>query len=179
MKYTKREVNILDHATEVLKALRSGGLLVNTKHDGFVNTMTVSWGQIGYEWEKPMMTVFIRKHRCTHDQLEAHGEFTVSVPMGNFDRKILGIAGTKSGHDVDKIKERGLTPVDSNHVDVPGFAELPLTIECKVKYVQDQIRRLLPTNSRPTCTRRTRMGHFTGRTAITTPFTWVKSWART
>lgn len=49
MKYTKREVNILDHATEVLKALRSGGLLVNTKHDGFVNTMTVSWGQIGYE----------------------------------------------------------------------------------------------------------------------------------
>lgn len=138
MKYTKREVNILDHATEVLKALRSGGLLVNTKHDGFVNTMTVSWGQIGYEWEKPMMTVFIRKHRCTHDQLEAHGEFTVSVPMGNFDRKILGIAGTKSGHDVDKIKELGLTPVDSNHVDVPGFAELPLTIECKVKYVQDQ-----------------------------------------
>lgn len=36
---------------------------------------------------------------------------------------------------------------------------------------------LLPMNSRLICTRRTWMGHFTGQTAITTPFTWVKSWA--
>lgn len=75
-------------------------------------------------------------HPTTSSKLMAN--LRLACRWSNFDRKILGIADAKSGHDVDKIKELGLTPVDSNHVDVPGFTELPLTIECKVKYVQDQ-----------------------------------------
>jgi len=39
---------------------------------------------------------------------------------------------------VDKVGELGLTLVDSRKVDVPGIAQLPLTLECKVVYRQPQ-----------------------------------------
>ena len=66
--------------------------------------------------------------------LDNHGEFTVNIAVGPVDRSILGICGTKSGRDMDKIKEPGLTLVDSDNVAVPGIKELPLTLECKVIY---------------------------------------------
>lgn len=36
--------------------------------------------------------------------------------------------------NVDKFKEMGLTPIESDVVKVPGIRELPLTLECKVVY---------------------------------------------
>jgi flavin reductase (DIM6/NTAB) family NADH-FMN oxidoreductase RutF len=50
----------------------------------------------------------------------------------------MKICGTKSGRDLDKIRELGLHLVDSDVVDVPGIVELPLTLECKVIYKQKQ-----------------------------------------
>ena len=70
--------------------------------------------------------------------LEKNPEFTVSIPIGKFNRKILGIAGTKSGHNIDKIKELGVTLEDPETTTVPGIKELPLTLECRVVYKQKQ-----------------------------------------
>ena len=39
---------------------------------------------------------------------------------------------------MDKIKELGLTLEESNCISVPGIKELPLTLECKVIYRQNQ-----------------------------------------
>ena len=66
------------------------------------------------------------------------GEFTVNVPLGAIDKNILGICGTKSGRDMDKIKELGLTLEEGETVSAPAIKELPLTLECKVIYKQDQ-----------------------------------------
>ena len=44
----------------------------------------------------------------------------------------------KSGRDVDKAKEIGLTYEDPETISVPGVKELPLTLECKVVYKQKQ-----------------------------------------
>ncbi len=65
-------------------------------------------------------------------------EFTINIPYGNFDKKILGVCGTKSGYSTDKIKELNLTLETPNTISVPGIKELPLTLECRVVYKQKQ-----------------------------------------
>ncbi|MBQ7801820.1 MAG: flavin reductase family protein [Oscillospiraceae bacterium] len=127
----KKEVNALDYAGEICKALPKG-ILLTTKRGGEVNTMTIGWGHIGIEWGKPIFVAYIRDSRYTREMLDAANEFTVNIPYGNVDKQILGYCGTKSGRDVNKIQELGLTLVDSDHVAAPGIKELPLTLECKV-----------------------------------------------
>ena len=58
--------------------------------------------------------------------------------LGEFDKKILGICGTKSGHVTDKIKELNLSLESPNSISVPGIKELPLKLECRIIYKQKQ-----------------------------------------
>ena len=41
----------------------------------------------------------------------------------------------RSGRDVDKFKEMHLTPLASREVSVPGIAESPVNIECRVRQI--------------------------------------------
>ena len=133
----KRTVNAFDYAGDICKAMPKG-ILMTTKKEDFVNSMVIGWGHIGIEWGKPIFVAYVRESRYTKEMVENHGEFTVNIPMGAIDSNIIRICGTKSGRDLDKIKELGLTLVDSDHVTVPGIQELPLTLECKVIYKQKQ-----------------------------------------
>ncbi len=132
-----KKTNPFDHSREITEAL-PGGLLLTTAADGKVNTMTIGWGALGTDWNKPMFIALVRESRYTRELLDRNPEFTVNIPYGEFNRKILGFCGSKSGRDVDKIKELGLTPVKSDIVSVPGILELPLTLECKVVARQKQ-----------------------------------------
>lgn len=133
----KKEIEVFNYANEIMKAVKTG-VLLTTKVDDKVNSMTISWGTLGIEWSKPIFTVFVRENRFTTHQLEKNPEFTINVPYGAFDKKILGICGTKSGREVDKIKELNLTLEEPNSVSVPAIKELPLTLECRVIYKQKQ-----------------------------------------
>ena len=139
----KKQVNAFDYAGEICKALPKG-ILITTKNGDFVNAMTIGWGHIGIEWSRPIFVAYIRETRHTKTMLENHGEFTINVPLGSSDRNILGLCGTKSGRDMDKVKELGLHLVESDVVSVPGIAELPLTLECKVIYKQQQDLSAIP-----------------------------------
>ena len=139
----KKQVNAFDYAGDICKALPKG-ILITTKNGDFVNTMTIGWGHLGIEWGKPIFVAYVRESRHTKTMLENHGEFTINVPLGNVDKNILGFCGTKSGRDLDKIQELGLNLVDSDVVSVPGIAELPLTLECKVIYKQKQDLSAIP-----------------------------------
>ncbi len=133
----KKTIKPFDYANQILTQLKKG-VLVTTKHGDSINTMTISWGALGIEWAKPIFTIYIRENRHTKTLLDAQGEFTVNIPMGEFNKKILSIAGTKSGKSVNKIEELNLTLVDPVSISVPGIKELPLTLECKVIYKQEQ-----------------------------------------
>lgn len=139
----KKQVNVFDYANEICKALPKG-ILITTKNGNFVNSMTIGWGHLGIDWSKPIFVAYIRESRHTKTMLENHGEFTINVPMGEVDKNILGFCGTKSGRNLDKIQELGLHLVDSDVVSVPGIAELPLTLECKVIYKQKQDLSAIP-----------------------------------
>ena len=139
----KKQVQAFDYAGHICKALPKG-ILMTTKHDGFVDSMVIGWGHIGIEWGRPIFVAYVRESRFTKQMVENHGEFTINVPMGDVDSSIIKICGTKSGRDMDKIKELGLHLVDSDVVDVPGIRELPLTIECRVIYKQKQDLSAIP-----------------------------------
>ena len=132
-----KKVNPFDHSREITEALPAG-VLLTTAADGRVNTMTIGWGALGTDWNKPVFIILVRESRYTRELLDKNPEFTVNVPYGEFDRKILGVCGSKSGRNTDKIQELGLTTVKSEIVSVPGIKELPLTLECKVAARQKQ-----------------------------------------
>ena len=133
----KKDINVWDYAGHIMKDIGSGALLT-TCADGEVNTMTIGWGLIGVVWGRPVFQVLVRESRHTKKLLEKHGEFTVNVAMDEDVKHILAVCGTKSGRDMDKVKELGLTLEEGKTVSVPAIRQLPLTLECKVIYKQDQ-----------------------------------------
>ncbi len=98
------------------------------------NTMTISWGGMGTMWFKPVVTVYVRKSRYTHEFLEAGDTFTLSFFPEEY-KKDLGVLGSKSGRDGDKLALTSLTakPV----ADTVGFREAARTLVCRKLYAQD------------------------------------------
>ena len=139
----KKVIDAFDYAGDICKAMKKG-ILLTTKAEGQVNTMTIGWGTMGIEWGRPMFVAYVRESRYTHEMLERSGEFTVNIPIGAVDSKILGVCGTKSGRDMDKIRELNLTLEDPMNISVPGIKELPLTLECKILYRMEQTLDTIP-----------------------------------
>ena len=139
----KRQINPFDYAGEFAKYMGKG-ILLTTKGSTGVNTMTIGWGTIGIEWGRPVFVAYVRVGRHTRQMLDECGEFTVNIPYGVVDSKILGFCGTKSGRDTDKIAELGLDLVESSVVSVPGIRQLPLTLECKILTQKIQNIPMLP-----------------------------------
>ena len=139
----KKMIDPFDYAGEFAKHMGKG-ILLTTKGKSGVNTMTIGWGTIGIEWGRPMFVAYVRESRYTRQLLDENPEFTVNCPIGEFDGKILGFCGTKSGREFDKIKEMDLHLEEPEKISVPGIKEFPLTLECKVVYRNPQ-----PTDSIP------------------------------
>lgn len=99
----KLPIDINDYAGDILRALHKG-ILLSTKAEKF-NTMVIGWGTLGTNWEHPVFAAYIREGRFTREQLDANPEFTISVPQGDYDRRIISICGGKSGRDTDKVAE--------------------------------------------------------------------------
>ena len=139
----KKILNPFDCAGQICEAMKQG-ILLTTKANNKVNTMTIGWGHIGIEWGRPIFVAYVRETRHTKQMLEENGEFTVNIPVGEPMKAALGFCGSKSGRDVDKIQELGLTLEDPISISVPGIQEFPLTLECKVIYKQKQDLSALP-----------------------------------
>lgn len=133
----KKEIQVFDFASEIMKSVRTG-VLLTAKAGDCVNPMTISWGTLGIEWSVPIFTTFVRENRFTKSLLDQNPEFTISIPYGDFDKKTLVFCGVKSGRETDKIAELGLTLEPPSTISVPGIRELPLTLECRVIYKQTQ-----------------------------------------
>ena len=98
------------------------------------NTMTASWGGLGVLWGKPVATVYIRPQRYTLEFVEREDTFTLCFFGGEY-RKALALCGSKSGRDVDKVKECGFTVATAE--GAPYFEEADLVLVCKKSYWQD------------------------------------------
>ncbi|MBR3330365.1 MAG: flavin reductase family protein [Mogibacterium sp.] len=140
---SKRKINITDYANTITESLKKGAFLT-TKAGDKVNSMVIGWGHVGRVWEKPVFIAYVRDCRFTYGMLEKNPAFTVNIPINGFDKKAFMICGVKSGRDMDKISEAGLTLEEPEAITVPGIKEFPLTLECKVLYREEQDSARLP-----------------------------------
>ncbi len=136
MKRTQFKVD--DFVTHPITLWKDQGLLL-TAGDfkaGKFNTMTVGWGSIGVMWGKSFIHVVVRPVRHTFKFIEEYDTFTVCGFPKEYKKELI-LLGSKSGRDGDKIKESGLTPIQSKAVAAPGFEEAELIMECRKIYSDD------------------------------------------
>jgi len=97
------------------------------------NTMTASWGGVGVLWGVPMATAYIRPQRYTKQFVDENEYFTLSF-FDQYYRPQLSLCGTKSGRDVDKVKECGFT-VAAAQGNAPYFEQAELVLVCRKRMV--------------------------------------------
>ena len=99
------------------------------------NTMTASWGGLGVLWGAPAATCYIRPQRYTKQYVDREEYFTLTF-FGEEWRKQLTLCGTKSGRDVNKVKECGFT-VKMAECGAPYFEEAELVLVCRKRFSQE------------------------------------------
>lgn len=104
-------------------------LTAGTKENGF-NTMTCSWGHLGYIWNEPTAVCYVRPQRYTKEFMDREQLHTICFFPGY--KKELGYLGTRSGRDEDKVAATGLTPVFADGYTY--FAEAKLVLVCEKIY---------------------------------------------
>lgn len=107
-----QEIDIREIKENAIRLIRDEWALITAGDQKKWNTMTVSWGGIGELWGKDVAMIFIRPQRYTYEFIEREDYFTMSFFEKEY-KKALSLCGSKSGRDIDKAKEAGLTPLFS------------------------------------------------------------------
>lgn len=101
--------------------------------EGQNNIITIAWaGTICSN--PPMVSISVRPERYSYNILKETGEFVINLTTKDLTYA-TDYCGVKSGRDVDKFKEMGLTALPGKEVKAPLIAESPVNIECKVTQV--------------------------------------------
>lgn len=99
------------------------------------NVMTAAW--TGIIASDPAMTyVSIRPSRYSHELIKESGEFVINLtnlPLV----KAADWCGVKSGRNIDKFKEMGLTAEACSEIKAPQIKEAPVSLECKVVNIKN------------------------------------------
>ncbi len=130
----KKEINIRELNDNFVKMISNDWALLTAGTKDNFNTMTVSWGGIGELWNKDVCFVFVRPQRYTYEFMENNDYFSLSFFGGEY-KKQLGICGSKSGRDTDKIAETGFTPI--GYENAVGFEQAKVNIVLKKLAYQD------------------------------------------
>ncbi len=130
-----RELHVNKIQDNVFDLIGGQWMLITAGTKDNFNTMTASWGGLGFLWNMPVAFIFIRPQRFTFQFVESNPFFTLTF----FDAKyknILNYCGSHSGKDVDKIKECGMTPLITEEGNV-YFEEAKMVLECSKLYHGD------------------------------------------
>ena len=128
-----------------MQELSSKGAFLTVKGNDGVNTMTISWGFVGFMWNKPQFITVVRPQRYTKQVLDSGADsFTVSIPFDGNLKEQLAVCGTKSGRDIDKSTVVEFVP--AKNVASPIVAQCGLYYECKINTSQQLDGNLLLPN---------------------------------
>jgi flavin reductase (DIM6/NTAB) family NADH-FMN oxidoreductase RutF len=139
-------VNFIQNLEVAMENLHKKGAFLTVKSGEKVNTMTISWGNIGFEWGRPIFTVMVRQSRYTHELIENSDEFTVTIPVSDELKSSLAICGTKSGRDIDKFKETDIIAKKAKKVETPVIAGNAVQYECKIVYKHEMSTEMMHSN---------------------------------
>lgn len=106
-----------------------------TDGKGEDDIITVAWtGTICTN--PPMVYISVRPERYSYHMIKETGEFVINLTTEKL-AKATDFCGVRSGRDVDKFKETGLTREKADIVSAPMIQESPVSIECKVKEIKE------------------------------------------
>jgi len=100
------------------------------KHEERVSICPLGW-KMNTSGLPPMMAISVAPSRFTHDLIESSGEFVLAWPGEDLAEATM-FCGTKSGRDVDKFAETGLTAMSGTHVQAPLIKECVVNLECRL-----------------------------------------------
>ena len=128
------EIDSHELTDNVFRLIGQNWMLVTAGKREAFNTMTASWGGLGVLWNSPVSMIFVRPSRYTYEFIEREREYTLSF-FGPEEKRALQICGSKSGRDIDKVKETGLTPLFDQ--PAPYFEQARLVLICRKLYTHD------------------------------------------
>lgn len=96
------------------------------------NMITLAWaGTVNSE--PPMVSISVRKERYSHDLIAESGEFVVNLVDEGMCRAV-DYCGVRSGKDVDKAAETGLTYMPAETMKIaPAVSGAPVSLSCRVR----------------------------------------------
>ena len=95
------------------------------------NLITIAWAGV-INSDPPMISVSIRPERHSYSQIVQSGAFCLNL-IGRDLCKATDYCGVKSGRNVDKFKETGLTRLEIEGFPAPAVEEAPAFLCCRVK----------------------------------------------
>ena len=99
------------------------------------NILTVAWAGTVCS-DPPMVSISVRPERHSYPLIKENGEYVINLVTEDLVRA-ADYCGVRSGRDVDKWKDCGLTRAASKTVGCPAIAESPVNIECRIRSMQD------------------------------------------
>lgn len=116
----------------LIKCLAEEWALITAGNGDNYNMMTASWGFFGEMWGSDSIAMVVRPQRFTMEFIDNNDYFTVSFYGDN--KAIHKVCGSKSGREVNKTKETGLTPVSNDKYVY--FKEARMVLIVKKQFVQ-------------------------------------------
>ena len=129
-----REISVEELKDNPFTLINKDWMLITAGNQDKHNTMTASWGGVGELWGKYVSTIYIRPQRYTLEFVEREDFYSLCF-FGPEYRQALSLCGSKSGRDVDKDKETGLTPRFDQAA--PYYEQARLVFLCRKLYKQD------------------------------------------
>ena len=130
-----RKIGVKEIQGNIFELIGDRWMLITGGDCAGFNTMTASWGGAGILWQKAVSFCFVRPQRYTREFMDRGRFYTLSF-FGEEYRDALFLCGSKSGRDIDKVKEAGLTPCYAD-CGAAYFQEAELVLVCKKIYFDD------------------------------------------
>jgi flavin reductase (DIM6/NTAB) family NADH-FMN oxidoreductase RutF len=120
------------HKNQMLQAGPAGNVVLATCVDesGKENIITLGM-YMPLSFNPPQVCIGVSPLRYSHDLIKDIGEFVINTPPITIEEQ-THYCGVKSGRDVNKWVETGLTPIPSLKVKPPRIKECFGHLECKV-----------------------------------------------
>lgn len=104
------ELDIQNENLNPFKKIGKDWYLITAGDESNYNTMTASWGFMGYMWNKNVVTIVVRPQRYTMEFINNNDKFTLSF-FDESKKDVLKFCGANSGRDVNKAEATGIEPI--------------------------------------------------------------------
>ncbi len=111
-----------------VKSIHHDWAVITVQDKGKVNGMTINWAQMGWLWNKHVVSLYVRPQRHTYPLINEEDTFSLAFFDESF-RKELAYLGRVSGRDEDKLQVCNFTTSLLDETPVIDQAKMVFTLK--------------------------------------------------